>query len=480
MFWRGVLGYLPVNIAQGVVGLLTIVLFTRVLTPEEYGAYALAFSALSLTQTILLTWSEAAMARFFAARAEDGRLPDHFTTLYRLWGACALATPVIAAIVLSVLPLDAPMKVALAAAFAAVVVKSLTKLSQERRRAAGEVSGAALLDIVQTVGGFALGLILALVGLGGAAPLLGMGAISLLCLVFVLPTDLGRMRGGRFDHVMARDYATYGVPVALSLILALVLSTTDRFLLAAYLGEATVGVYHAGYSLGSRTLDVVFIWLGMAGGPALVSALERGGPSALKDAAREQASFMALLTLPAATGLALVAPSLVELMVGESLRAGAAQVVPWIAASGWLSGVTTYYLLQAFTLGRRTPMLIAAMAIPALVNLILNLLLIPRFGLDGALWATTVSYGGGAVAAWALGRSAQSLPIPWDTLAKAGGACLLMAGAVLILPSPGGILELILKAGVGAAVYGGVVLGFNVDGLRGKLSGLARRKARPV
>jgi O-antigen/teichoic acid export membrane protein len=44
MFWRGVLGYLPVNIAQGVVGLLTIVLFTRVLTPEQYGVYALAFS----------------------------------------------------------------------------------------------------------------------------------------------------------------------------------------------------------------------------------------------------------------------------------------------------------------------------------------------------------------------------------------------------------------------------------------------------
>ena len=189
---------------------------------------------------------------------------------------------------------------------------------------------------------------------------------------------------------------------------------------------------------------------------------------------------MILLTLPAAVGLALVAPPLVELMVGESLRGGAIQVVPWIAASGWLSGVTTYYLLQAFTLGRRTPMLIAAMAIPALANLILNLLLIPRFGLDGALWATTASYGVGAAAAWALGHSAQRLPIPWDTLAKTGGACLLMAAAVLILPSPGGILELVLKASVGVAVYGGVVLGLNVDGLRGKLSGLARRKARPA
>jgi O-antigen/teichoic acid export membrane protein len=480
MFWRGVLGYLPVNIAQGVVGLLTIVLFTRVLTPEAYGTYALAFAVSSLTQTVLLTWTEAAMARFHAKRVEDGRLPDHFATIYRLWGVAALGTPVIAAIALVFMPMSASVKTAMAAAFAAVLVKSLAKLSQERRRAAGEVSGAALLDIVQTIGAFVIGLILAMVGLGGAAPLLGVGAISLICLIFVLPADLKRMRGGHFDKAMAHDYASYGIPVSLSLILALVLSSTDRFLLAAYLGEATVGVYHAGYSLGSRILDVVFIWLGMAGGPALVAALERGGPDAVKDAAHEQASLMTLLTLPTAVGLALVAKPLAALMVGPALHVGAAHVTPWIAASGWLSGVTTYYLLQAFTLGRRTPMLIASMSIPAVANLVLNLLLIPRFGLDGALWATTASYALGAVAAWALGRAAQPLPIPWTTLLQAGGACVLMALTVLALPAPGGIVELVLKAGVGAIIYGGVVLGLNVDGLRGKLSTLARRKARPA
>ena len=61
MFWRGVLGYLPVNIVQGVVGLLTIVAFTRLLTPEQYGAYAMAFSVVALVHTLLFTWLEAAM-----------------------------------------------------------------------------------------------------------------------------------------------------------------------------------------------------------------------------------------------------------------------------------------------------------------------------------------------------------------------------------------------------------------------------------
>lgn len=479
MFWRGVLGYLPVNIIQGVVGLLTIVLFTRVLDPAEYGVYALAFSVGSLTQTILLTWTEAAMARFLAARAEDGRIADHFATLYRVWIGAALVVPAVC-VVVALMPLNTPLKVAVIAALGSMVANSLMKLALERRRAAGEVSSAALLTILQVLGGFIMGLGLAFAGLGGAAPVLGVGLTSALCMIFVLPRELKQMAGGRFEKSLAKTYAAYGLPVSMSLILALVLASTDRLLLGAFLDEATVGLYHAGYSLGSRTLDVVFIWLGMAGAPALISALERGGQSALTEAAREQAGFMVLLTLPAAVGLAMVARPLADLMVGEALREGASHVTPWIAASGWLSGITTYYLLQAFTLARRTPLLIVSMSAPALANVALNLVLIPMVGLDGALWATTISYGLGAVVAWGLGRRACAMPIPWDVLAKAGGASLVMALCVRALPAPGGVLELALKAGIGALVYGVLVLGLDVGGLRGKLSLILRRRAHAL
>ena len=60
MFWRGVLGYLPVNIVQGLVGLATIVTFTRLLQPSQFGDYALGFSVMSLLHTAIFTWNEAA------------------------------------------------------------------------------------------------------------------------------------------------------------------------------------------------------------------------------------------------------------------------------------------------------------------------------------------------------------------------------------------------------------------------------------
>ncbi|MBS0411834.1 MAG: lipopolysaccharide biosynthesis protein [Proteobacteria bacterium] len=468
MFWRGMLGYLPANIAQGIVGLLAIVTFTRLLTPEEYGAYAIGFSAMSLCHTLCFTWMEAAMARFYAREEQSGRLADHFATLYRCWLGAALVFPAVAGVALWAWPTHSTVKTAVTAGLASILVRSLAKLAQERRRAAGDVRAAALLDVAQTVGGFAIGAGLIVVGLKGAGPIAGLGAIAAVCLVFTLPTELRSLKGGRFDPAQARAYAAYGMPVAASLILALALATTDRFLLGAYLNEAAVGVYHAGYSLANRTLDVLFIWLGMAGGPAMVMALERGGGPALEEAAREQGSVMVAITLPAAVGLALVARPLADVMVGPALRAGAAQVTPWIAASAFLAGMTTYFLHQAFTLARRTPLLLAAMAIPAAANVALNTALIPRFGLNGALWATAASYGLGAAASFALGRRALALPFPTSALARAGVASLAMAIAVGRVPAFGGILELGLKAGVGVLVYGALAAALDVGGLRAR------------
>jgi O-antigen/teichoic acid export membrane protein len=473
MFWRGVVGYLPMNIVQGLVGFGSIFVFTRMLTPAEFGVYALAFSATSLGHTLLFTWMEAAMARFYAPEAQAGRLPDHFATLYRCWLGAAAVFVAVGGAGLLLWPGDGPIKVAVAAGMAATLARSLAKLNQERRRAAGDVRGAALMDMAQTIGGFAVGVGLIYAGLKGAAPIAGLGVAAAVVLAFLLPAELRRGAGGVFETQRVKTYAAYGLPVALSLIFALALATTDRFLLAAYLGDATVGVYQAGYSLANRTLDVMFIWLGAAGGPALIVALERDGAAALAKAAREQAGLMLALALPASLGLALVARPLTQVMIGPALAAGAAQVTPWIAASALFAGITTYYTHQAFTLGRRTGLLLAAMAIPAAANIALNLLLIPRLGLTGALVATTASYALGLAASIGLGRLAQPLPLPWGPLARAALAAAAMGAVVAQLPSLGGLAELGLKAGVGALVYGLAAYVLDVADVRTRGKGAA-------
>ena len=468
MFWRGLVGYLPANAVQGVVGLLSVVAFTRLLSPAAYGAYAVAFSATSLAHTLVFTWLEAAMARFYAREAAAERLEDHFATIYRILAVLAVVFVLAAGAISWLLPLEPGLKGAVAAGLLCTPLRCLAKLAQEHRRAAGRVRPSALLDIGQSAGAFAVGAGLAALGAGGAAPLLGAGIAAIACAVWVLPGEIGLARRGHFDRRLAAEQLHYGLPVALSLILSLALATTDRFMLAAFLGPASVGVYHAGYSLSNRTLDVLFIWLGAAGGPAAIMALERGGEAALKDTAREQASLMALICLPAAAGLALVAQPLAGLLVGEGLREGAARVTPWIAASGLFAGATTYYLHTAFTLARRTRLLLVAMTVPAAANLVLTWVLIPRFGLNGAMWATTASYAVGALASFALGQRVMPLPIPWGALARCGLATAVMAAAVQLVPAYGGAAELIAKAALGAIVYGICAYTLDAAGLRSR------------
>ncbi len=480
MFWRGVVGYLPVNILQGLVGLATIVTFTRLLEPSQFGDYALGFAAMSLLHTAVFTWNEAAMARYWVGESDRGRGRDHAATVYRTWLALLTVLPVALAAAL-LIPMSPGLKLAVIAGVLSVLPRTFAKLAQERRRAEGDVAGAATIEVIQTLGAFGLGALLAWQGFGGAAPLIGFGLAAVVCMVWALPQEVVESRQGRFEAPRARRHLGYGLPVALSLILALALSTTDRFLLAAFFDEATVGVYHAGYSLANRTLDVLFIWLGAAGAPALIAALERGGASELIRAAREQASLMLLLCVPAAVGLALVAAPLAQLMVGPELAKGAAQVTPWIAVSGLLAGLTTYYFHQAFTLSQRTRLLLVAMAVPALANLVLNLILIPRYGLDGALWATVASYALGLAASITLGGRSLALPIPWRPLAEILAATAVMALVVMQIPALGGWSELLLKAGAGALVFGAIAFALDTGALRSRgLVVLRNLRTRPA
>ncbi|HTI66946.1 MAG TPA: lipopolysaccharide biosynthesis protein [Caulobacteraceae bacterium] len=467
MFWRGVLGYLPVNLVQAVAGFGSILVFTRLLSPAAYGDYALAFSVATLGHTLSMTWIEAAMARFYAAEPEGPDREALFATVYGLFAVLGFVTPIAAALVLAFAPVSFALKLATAAGLVSAVARGLLKLSQERRRAAGDVRGFANFDMAVTGGGFLLGGLLAgFTGLGAASPFVGMGVASTACLVFALPSELKVARRGRFDWARARAFLVYGVPLSLSLMLSLALATTDRFVLAAYAGEAAVGAYHAGYTLSNRTLDVIFLWIGMAGGPAAVAALELGGAAALRKTALNQAAMLLVVALPAAVGLAMVSQPLAQIMVGPDLTAQAARVTPWIAAGGLFSGLSTYYLHTAFTLARRTGLQMVAVGIPAAANLVLCLALIPRFGLNGAMWSTAGSYGLGMVASYALGQRCLKLPIPWRALAEVGAATALMALAITVLPALGGFRELFLKTGVGALAYGAALLALNPGGVR--------------
>lgn len=453
MFLRGLLGYLPANIISGLVGVATIWVFTHLLTPQQYGTYALAFSVFTLVHVGLFSWAEAAMARFWPAQSTPHDLANLYATLYRALGMASLLLVPVCAALLVWQPLPAIMVWPVLLALVGIPLRSALIMAKEGFRARGDVRTAAAIDIWFVVGVFALGVLAIALGAGAAGPLIGFLVAPLLALPFVLIKDKAIAKGGVFQPDLLRHAVRYGYPISMSLGMAVVLNSTDRFMLAWFMDEAAVGAYHASYSLANRTLDILFVWLGMAGVPAMVMALEKDGTSALRSAAIQHGQTLILITLPAAAGVALVARPLAEVLIGPDLRQASASVTPLIAASGFLSGLLFYYFNQAFVLGQRTDRLLAVMAVPAVCNIVFNIVLIPRLGLYGAALATVLSFMVAIIASIIGARGVVAMPFPAKALALCGLCCVPMAGVVYLMPTWGGLSELVMKAGVGAGVY---------------------------
>jgi O-antigen/teichoic acid export membrane protein len=199
----------------------------------------------------------------------------------------------------------------------------------------------------------------------------------------------------------------------------------------------------------------------------MIHALESGGEGALREEARRQITLMALVLFPAVAGVIAVAQPLSSVLIGEALRGRALAITPLVTLGALLAGINNGYFLLSFTLAKKTRLLMIAMAIPALANIALNWLLIPRMGLVGAASAYLASFALGVLSAWALGFKARPMPTPLLELGKIAGAAAVMAAALVLIPPLGVALDLIIKPALGVLIYGALAYGLDLGGARG-------------
>jgi O-antigen/teichoic acid export membrane protein len=453
---RTVLAYLPVNLANVLVSFGTIVVLTRLLTPEEFGRYAIAMITMQFMHMGAFTWMEAAMARFQARAEREDNVAGHLRTLYTMGASVGLISLIVILSLLYVLPLSTPMKTVLAFALSSTCLQVLFNLGMEAHKAAHRIKRYSIAYSGMTVFSFALGMALVvLTPLRESGPYVGIIIGLVFGLLFDLPFMLKRQRGGKAKPEMAKTYAAYGLPICISLLLGYALNSSDVYIIAWLMGEASAGHYNAGYNLANRSLDILFIWLSMAMTPVAITAFEKHGKDRSRVIMRDYGASLIWLAMPAAVGIALVSKD-AGFILGESVRDQAITVMPFIAFSGLINGLITYYVQRAFMFSGETKEFIWVMVPPVLLNIALNIILIPKFGLMGAVVATLLGYSLAFVLAVLLARRHYPLPWPLRASAEVAFACAVMAVVVMALPlgrfTPG-FFTLMVKATVGGLAY---------------------------
>lgn len=188
------------------------------------------------------------------------------------------------------------------------------------------------------------------------------------------------------SKAMAQTQIRVGLPIHISNVAQFLLLRADQLVLSVVAGAAAVGMYSVGVNL------VEALWmLPAAAGLASIPFLSGDAPEDQKQRAMVSAIGISIwLTLIGAVFLGAVAPFLVPAVFGKSYSGAVLPLeilLPGIVAAA-LVRITTAALIAK----KHTKPLVRYMLLALVLNLGLNVALIPPFAAAGAALASTIAY----------------------------------------------------------------------------------------
>jgi O-antigen/teichoic acid export membrane protein len=256
---------------------------------------------------------------------------------------------------------------------------------------------------------------------GGA---IGMMKAKLVAAVLTFPVAIWSMRAlltARFQWRFVRESLSFSLPLVPHLVMASGLIVADRFILAHYRDLSEVGIYSLAYTLG-MVMFIVTQSLSMAWLPMFFELAADRDENHLM-LGRICSGLMIFLVAIACLGI-LLSPPFVHIALDYRYHA-AARIAP-LVVMGYLFHALFSLLSLSILQAKRTAFVFLISLTAFSANMILNFALIPRWGMYGAAWATTIAYAVEACFAFLLAQRffALSYRVPGILagFAVAGGA----------------------------------------------------------
>ena len=459
---------LSANILSASLGLLSVFIFTRLLSPHDYGVYLLGVGFASVISVFLVGW--------FRNLILSGHARNDGTDVRGLvisgYLICCLTAP-IAYVMGRLVGLDT--SAALAAVVLAVAI-GLFELTQDLVRARLMALSVMKATLVRSASVLGLGVVVALLMPAGFLLLLS-SALAYLLAVLVQSRTAWRGTALKFDRGGLAAVAKQGLPLTLSLTLLAISSVTDRFVIANLIGAADAGRYIAGLDLVRQTIMIPAVSAAAAFFPLAVQIHANQGDAAVRSHLGECVELLLSITLPACLGFAIIAPHVANVVLGADFRMVAAQTMPIVAVAVIFQILTQQYLHASFLLSGRNSFYLINTATIIVANVVLSLALVSDYGTVGAAWARLGADVIGFACALILSRWAFPVPIPLGRLALTVIAALVMALTVGALDTNLHVTDLtacVVLTGAGLASYVALCWLFDISQIRGRLkNGLA-------
>lgn len=442
---------------------VAIFVWTHLLEPAAFGTFSLVSAMALLLSAAAFEWLRLTGARTLFDAAQPFEInAARANALLVLYGACCCILVGIAiafrTLHVSVLGMSGDMvPMVTAFAFTEMALSLVNMVSRIRAEAwqyfASMVSRSTLSLVtgVVLVAGFGYGAMGAILG-----TVLAQAAVLLAGLV--LDRFWRSLRPWQVHKPEILATFRMGFPLIGSCALTYGASVVDRFLIAGILGDVEIGHYMAPTDLLQKTLVFVMMAINLTAYPTLVRTFEKEGTAAAGRVLQSSFLLQLGLGLPAAIGIAVLAPGVAELLLGEAYREQATRILPVLGIATLLRSLITFQLAMAFQIKKRMKLMLVPPAITLIVTLLLAPYAMRAWGVLGMAIASAVAQCFTFAVSLALAK--REMPIAFvtkDTL-KITGAAICMGALLYPLRDLRGPAHTLLFVALGGLAYAGLLL----------------------
>jgi len=458
----------------GLVSFMAVSIYSHMLAPSEYGLYALVLVASGFINSVLFQWLRLSLLRFLPGCQDDDERTSMLGTV--LFGFLLLVGGTGILSLLGYFTIGAGRGIGLFWVLATLIGWSQAWLELNLTLLRSRLSPVSygMLSFSKAVLSLAAGVTLAALHYGAYGLLAGM-MFGMLVPLLVPSWRFWRepLKRMSVDGALMKSMLAYGLPLTLTFALGVVIHYTDRVVLGYFLGPDATGIYSLAYDFSENTLMTVMMVVNLSAFPLLMRTFEQDGREAAKRQMKQNFVLLTALSLPVAVGIISLAPNISGVLFGHDFEESAAVIIPIITAAAWLRGMKSFYLDISFQFGRKTLKQIIPAALAAVINVVLNLILVPLWGIQGSIAATLAAYSAASAVTWNIGRKLFPMPLPMKDFAAAAAASLIMSAALFPLRELEGAFYLALQVAVGILAYALAAILLNVAGIRGMI----RRRA---
>jgi O-antigen/teichoic acid export membrane protein len=387
--FRDMWKYSPSKICGMLGNAIIVPIYTSLLSPEQYGLYSISVALLSFFCIIFSDWVGLSALRFFKQHQLAEKMSKYITTIVSILIVNISLLFILAFIFRHSIYsfFNVPVKYCLAILLLVIPVAVRALLFQVLRAQLKSISFT-VSTIVNQVLTIALSIFfIKFFHLGAMSLLLGMGiSITLIDILLIYQSNiLSWCKICKIERDSVIPIFMYGVPIAATSLSAWIINQSNKMIMNKISGFSDAGIVGVAYGLTLPILMTIFSIITVAVIPRIINMYEE--KIDVRPLISRFTGYYILASLPVVAVISMYSMDYVQLLASSDKFYVAFKIIPYFAFGTFFLALTDYTTLQ-YHLANKTYIDFTIKLASGILGIVLNVVLIPKYGLIGVGIAT--------------------------------------------------------------------------------------------